>query len=101
MKARARLTAVRDDECIRRDRPTIRNLVRFLPPVSRCIHKGLKELQGRWIGFEGAFRVPLHGENVVSWQGAFDGFDYAILRTAGAYAQTVADNIGRLMMAGV
>jgi hypothetical protein len=49
----------------------------------------------------GALGVPLHGQDEMIGRSAFQGFDDAVVGAAGDGAQTIADDVGGLMVGGV
>jgi hypothetical protein len=67
--------------------------------LARSVHKRLEEIARGFIALKAALWVPLHCQHIVPGQRSLNRFDGPIVRASSRYAQSVANNVGRLMMA--
>ena len=73
----------------------------FPMSVFCCFHKRAENCAGWLILVHRSFRMPLHGEHEVIRRVSFQGFDDPIIGTTCDHAQTISDNIGRLVVARI
>ena len=70
-------------------------------PAAGGLNEAMEKLSRGLIVLKGAFRMPLHGQDVVPGKSAFDSLNDPVIRAPCADAQTIAHNLSGLMVAGV
>ncbi len=70
-------------------------------PVGGCFEEASEEGSGGGADVHAALWVPLDGEDIVVWVGAFHSFDDGVLVAAGGDGEALAGAIDGLVVAGV